>query len=56
VRLDLKKDEEAEARAGREPLRGTSATAFLTAGMQIEEAQCVNVKTSCSATDLLLPR
>ncbi|KAJ7716059.1 hypothetical protein B0H16DRAFT_1667011 [Mycena metata] len=39
VRADLKKDEEAEVAAGRVPLHGTSATAFLTAGMQLEDAQ-----------------
>ncbi|KAJ7431644.1 hypothetical protein B0H11DRAFT_2261644 [Mycena galericulata] len=39
VRLELKKEEEAEARAGRTPIHGTSATAFLTAGMQLEDAQ-----------------
>ncbi|KAJ7887149.1 hypothetical protein B0H13DRAFT_2342514 [Mycena leptocephala] len=39
VRLDLKKDEEAEALAGRAPLHGTSATAFVTAGMQLEDSQ-----------------
>ncbi|KAJ6459360.1 hypothetical protein C8R47DRAFT_1226636 [Mycena vitilis] len=39
VRRDLKKEEEADALAGREPLRGTSATAFLTAAMQIETLQ-----------------
>ncbi|KAJ7154378.1 hypothetical protein C8R43DRAFT_1126455 [Mycena crocata] len=39
VRLDLKKDEEAEAFATGTPMHGTSATAFLTAGMQLEEAQ-----------------
>ncbi|KAJ7711507.1 hypothetical protein B0H16DRAFT_1480292 [Mycena metata] len=38
VRADLKRDEEAEVAAGRAPLHGTSATAFLTAGMQIEDA------------------
>ncbi|KAJ7429660.1 hypothetical protein B0H11DRAFT_2265147 [Mycena galericulata] len=39
VRLELKKEEEAEARAGRAPLHGTSATAFITAGIQLEDAQ-----------------
>ncbi|KAF7342705.1 CxC2 domain-containing protein [Mycena sanguinolenta] len=39
VRLQLKKDEEQEAASGKSPLHGTSATAFLTAGLQIEEAQ-----------------
>ncbi|KAJ7165262.1 hypothetical protein C8R46DRAFT_1220395 [Mycena filopes] len=39
VRADLKKDEEAEVAAGRSPLHGTSATAFLAAGMQLEDSQ-----------------
>ncbi|KAJ7793449.1 hypothetical protein B0H14DRAFT_2622840 [Mycena olivaceomarginata] len=39
VRLQLKKDEEKEAANGKAPLHGTSATAFLTGGMQIEQAQ-----------------
>ncbi|KAJ7025068.1 hypothetical protein C8F04DRAFT_1212966 [Mycena alexandri] len=39
VRADLKKDEEAKVAAGRAPLHGTSATAFLTAGMQLEDSQ-----------------
>ncbi|KAJ7178679.1 hypothetical protein C8R43DRAFT_1118051 [Mycena crocata] len=39
VRLDLKKDEEADALAGHTPVHGTSATAFMTAGMQLEDAQ-----------------
>ncbi|KAJ7712961.1 hypothetical protein DFH07DRAFT_974842 [Mycena maculata] len=39
VRLDLKKEEEDDARAGRSPILGTSATAFITAGMQLEDAQ-----------------
>jgi hypothetical protein len=52
VRLDLKKDEEAEALAGREPLRGTSATAFLTAGLQLEEAQYVTIDLEVSVIDV----
>ncbi|KAJ7178517.1 hypothetical protein C8R43DRAFT_871571 [Mycena crocata] len=39
VRLALKKEEEKDARAGQTPLHGTSATAFLTAGLQIEGSQ-----------------
>ncbi|KAJ7165383.1 hypothetical protein C8R46DRAFT_1220512 [Mycena filopes] len=39
VRADLKKDEEAEIAAGRAQLHGTSATAFITAGMQLEDSQ-----------------
>ncbi|KAJ7188428.1 hypothetical protein C8R46DRAFT_1205581 [Mycena filopes] len=39
VRLELKREEEAEAQAGGTLIHGTSATAFLTAGMQIEDAQ-----------------
>ncbi|KAJ7436461.1 hypothetical protein B0H11DRAFT_2256166 [Mycena galericulata] len=38
-RLQLQKEEEAEALAGRTPIHGTSATAFITAGMQLEESQ-----------------
>lgn len=41
MRAALKRDEEAEVAAGRGPLHGTSATAFLTAGMQLEDAQYV---------------
>ncbi|KAJ7879447.1 hypothetical protein B0H13DRAFT_1472018, partial [Mycena leptocephala] len=39
VRLDVRKDEEALTAGGRTPLNGRSATAFLTAGIQIEDAQ-----------------
>ncbi|KAJ7834491.1 hypothetical protein B0H13DRAFT_2426871 [Mycena leptocephala] len=39
VRLDVRKDEEALAAAGMTPLHGRSATAFLVAGIQIEDAQ-----------------
>ncbi|KAJ7020541.1 hypothetical protein C8F04DRAFT_974156, partial [Mycena alexandri] len=39
VRAQLKRDKETEVAAGRAPLHGTSATAFLTAGMQLEDAQ-----------------
>ncbi|KAJ7704630.1 hypothetical protein B0H14DRAFT_2416236 [Mycena olivaceomarginata] len=39
VRLQLKQDEEKELRGGAAPLHGTSATAFLTAGLQIEQNQ-----------------
>ncbi|KAJ7115521.1 hypothetical protein C8R43DRAFT_1138146 [Mycena crocata] len=39
VRLQLKKEEEREAVSGKTPLHGTSATAFLVAGLQIEQAQ-----------------
>jgi hypothetical protein len=42
VRLQLKKDEEKEAANGKTPLHGTSATAFLTGGLQIEQAQYVS--------------
>ncbi|KAJ7728446.1 hypothetical protein DFH07DRAFT_969878 [Mycena maculata] len=39
VRLALKKEEEEEVRAGRTPLHGTSATAFIMAGIQLEDSQ-----------------
>ncbi|KAJ6584537.1 hypothetical protein B0H19DRAFT_1058944 [Mycena capillaripes] len=39
VWLQLKQDEEKELIGGRAALHGTSATAFLTAGLQIEQAQ-----------------
>ncbi|KAJ7173281.1 hypothetical protein C8R46DRAFT_893480, partial [Mycena filopes] len=39
VRLDVRRDEDALTTAGRAPLHGRSATAFLTAGIQIEDAQ-----------------
>ncbi|KAJ7784906.1 hypothetical protein DFH07DRAFT_947979 [Mycena maculata] len=39
VRLAVKRDEDAALAAGQSPLEGSSATAFLVAGLQIEEAQ-----------------
>ncbi|KAJ7490188.1 hypothetical protein B0H11DRAFT_1719325 [Mycena galericulata] len=39
IRVSLKKDEEDEARKGGSPLHGVSATAFLVAGLQLEESQ-----------------
>ncbi|KAJ7179732.1 hypothetical protein C8R46DRAFT_1160195 [Mycena filopes] len=39
TRLELKADEEAEARKGTAPVHGTSVTAFLVAGLQLEDAQ-----------------
>ncbi|KAJ7483696.1 hypothetical protein B0H11DRAFT_1723311 [Mycena galericulata] len=39
LRLQLKKEEEQEMRLGRAPLHATSATAFLSTGLQLEEAQ-----------------
>ncbi|KAJ7825687.1 hypothetical protein B0H13DRAFT_2241198 [Mycena leptocephala] len=39
VRLEVRKDEEALTAAGATPLHGRSATAFLVAGIQIEDAQ-----------------
>ncbi|KAJ7480228.1 hypothetical protein B0H11DRAFT_1724998 [Mycena galericulata] len=39
VRLQVKKDEDAALAATKSPMQGTSATAFLVAGMQIEETQ-----------------
>ncbi|KAJ6447661.1 hypothetical protein C8R47DRAFT_1231344 [Mycena vitilis] len=39
IRVVLKKDEEEAATNGTAPLHGTSATAFLTAGLQLEDTQ-----------------
>ncbi|KAJ7877360.1 hypothetical protein B0H14DRAFT_2567733 [Mycena olivaceomarginata] len=39
VRAELKREEERDAASGKVPLHGTSATAFLTGGLQIEDAQ-----------------
>ncbi|KAJ7493142.1 hypothetical protein B0H11DRAFT_1911569 [Mycena galericulata] len=39
VRLEVQRDEDAVLAEGRSPLQGSSATAFLTAGLQIEVAQ-----------------
>ncbi|KAJ7688489.1 hypothetical protein B0H16DRAFT_1753102 [Mycena metata] len=39
TRLALKVDEEAEARIGNAPIHGTSVTAFLVAGLQVEDTQ-----------------
>ncbi|KAJ7735174.1 hypothetical protein B0H16DRAFT_1731438 [Mycena metata] len=39
VRLEVKRDEDAAMLGGTSPLQGSTATAFLIAGLQIEEAQ-----------------
>jgi hypothetical protein len=39
VRAEIRKDEDAITAGGKAPLYGRSATAFLTAGIQIEDAQ-----------------
>ncbi|KAJ7173526.1 hypothetical protein C8R46DRAFT_1215455 [Mycena filopes] len=39
IGVQLRKEEEVEANTGKSPLHGTSATAFLTAGLQLEGAQ-----------------
>ncbi|KAF8170461.1 hypothetical protein K438DRAFT_1729650 [Mycena galopus ATCC 62051] len=39
VRAELKREEERDAASGKVPLHGTSATAFLAGGLQIEDAQ-----------------
>ncbi|KAJ7018869.1 hypothetical protein C8F04DRAFT_1277073 [Mycena alexandri] len=39
IRAKLRAEEQAEAREGQAPLHATSATAFLTAGLQLEETQ-----------------
>ncbi|KAJ6493720.1 hypothetical protein C8R47DRAFT_1213989 [Mycena vitilis] len=39
TRLALKAEEEAEARKGNAPIHGTSVTAFLVAGLQLEDTQ-----------------
>lgn len=41
VRLQVRKDEEAAAASSKATLQGSSATAFLTGGIQIEDAQYV---------------
>lgn len=41
MRVQLKKDEEAEARKGDAPIHATSATAFLVAGLQLENTQYI---------------
>jgi hypothetical protein len=41
MRLALRKEEEEEVKQGRMPLHATSATAFLAAGIQLENTQCV---------------
>jgi hypothetical protein len=41
VRLEVKKDEDSAIEGARSPLQGRSATAFLIAGLQIEDAQWV---------------
>ncbi|KAJ7721332.1 hypothetical protein DFH07DRAFT_946883, partial [Mycena maculata] len=45
--LALKKEEEEEMRKGRAPMRSTSATAFLLAGMQLEDAQLNERRLMC---------
>jgi hypothetical protein len=47
----LKKDEERDTASGKTPLHGTSATAFLTGGLQIEQAQCVWTHAIIWSTD-----
>lgn len=42
IRLALKNDEAAEAAEGRMPIHATTATVFVVAGLQLEEAQCVS--------------
>ncbi|KAJ6609453.1 hypothetical protein B0H10DRAFT_1813813, partial [Mycena sp. CBHHK59/15] len=42
VRAELKREEERDAASGKIPLHGTSATAFLAGGLQIEDAQYVH--------------
>ncbi|KAJ7509953.1 hypothetical protein B0H11DRAFT_2215787 [Mycena galericulata] len=52
VRVQVKKDEDAALAGGQIPLHGKSATAFLTAGLQIEEAQR-RIKAEAAGTALL---
>ncbi|KAJ7756767.1 hypothetical protein DFH07DRAFT_958904 [Mycena maculata] len=52
VRLEVKRDEDAALAAGRSPLSGSSATAFLTAGLQIEVAQR-RIRAELAGTALL---
>ncbi|KAJ7741465.1 hypothetical protein DFH07DRAFT_870169 [Mycena maculata] len=51
VRLEVKRDEDAALAAGRSPLSGSSATAFLTAGLQIEVAQAELAGTALLTAD-----
>jgi hypothetical protein len=41
IRASLKREEQEAAKKGQAPLHATSATAFLAAGLQLEETQCV---------------
>ncbi|KAJ6452140.1 hypothetical protein C8R47DRAFT_1204389 [Mycena vitilis] len=54
VRLQLKKDEEKEMIGGKALLQGSSATAFLTAGLQIEQTQR-KIAAEVAGTSLVAP-
>jgi hypothetical protein len=47
MRLELKKEETAEAAGGSAVVHGTSAVAFLVAGLQLEDAQQVALFDGC---------
>ncbi|KAJ7439189.1 hypothetical protein B0H11DRAFT_1752144 [Mycena galericulata] len=55
IRLELKKKEAQDAQSGIAPLHGTSATAFLAAGLQLEHAQR-RMKAEMSKTRLTADR
>ncbi|KAJ7807053.1 hypothetical protein B0H13DRAFT_2386681 [Mycena leptocephala] len=52
IRVALKRDEEEAAAKGTAPLHGTSATAFLTAGLQLEDSQR-RIKAQLAGTALV---
>ncbi|KAJ7828440.1 hypothetical protein B0H13DRAFT_1917070 [Mycena leptocephala] len=52
IHVMLKKDEEAAAAKGLTPVHGTSATAFLTAGLQLEDTQ-LHIKAEISGMTII---
>ncbi|KAJ7022824.1 hypothetical protein C8F04DRAFT_970935 [Mycena alexandri] len=55
IRASLKKKEQEEAKGGQAPLHATSATAFLSAGLQLEETQR-RIKAQLSVPNLTADR
>jgi hypothetical protein len=41
IRASLKKEEQEASKKGQAPLHATSGTAFLAAGLQLEDTQCI---------------